>query len=119
MKHKAWQGQQSGNARDAAGAQDRGQGAQALASQAARPGQAQTAQQRPQEPTKEAMKPAPEGAIMLDHPTIDLGEHIFVGVPPAQTKRLTPGCAYVFQGAIVIDEMNLILPLAGNIIRTR
>lgn len=66
-----------------------------------------------------APKAPPAGALVLDRPIIELTEHIFVGNPSVQTDRLTPVRAYVMHGAIVIDELNIILPLAGSIIRTK
>lgn len=85
---------------------------------------AQAAAQPPQLPPSNApsapVVTIPSGALMLVEPVIELGAHIFVGSPPTdQTNRLKPKKAYVFQGAIVIEELNLILPLAGNYIRTR
>lgn len=67
--------------------------------------------------------------IEYENPTIDLGHHVFApvtatgaaaapGVPLMQVNKLRPSRALVIHGAIVIEEMRLTLPLAGNIVRS-
>lgn len=58
----------------------------------------------------------PVGALALVSPVIRLTEYLhFKG---EMTRELKPSRAYLYQGAIVIEEMGLILPLANNYIRT-
>jgi hypothetical protein len=58
----------------------------------------------------------PPNAIVLFKPTIMLGEYMFIG--KTQEKKLTPELAWIAEGAIVIDEMGIIVPLAGNHVLT-
>ena len=59
------------------------------------------------------------GAIELVDPVIELKGDIFIGEKrDIQTHRLTPKRAVIVNGAIIIEELNLILPLAGNFVRT-
>lgn len=58
----------------------------------------------------------PDG-IYLTNPRIELGGYLFVdGL--GQVNRLRPKRAVIVAGAIVIEELNLILPLVGNYVRT-
>jgi hypothetical protein len=59
--------------------------------------------------------------IALENCTIERPEYfwIFPGTPRGtQTKSITPARAEIMHGVIVVDELNLILPLEGTIIRS-
>lgn len=69
-------------------------------------------------PIARKTSPIPDGAMVLVKPEIRLSEWLMRD-DGTQTKKLEPEIAYVWQGAIVIDELKLIIPLAGNFIKTK
>ena len=90
--------------------------AQSAAAQVAQQAVGQSAVPDPGLPDPGPRSFIPSGAIVLFSPVIELSAHIFVGTE--QTKRLKPECAYIYDGVIVIEELKLILPMAGNYVRT-
>jgi len=57
--------------------------------------------------------------IELSHPMIELRYSLFVSRSHAvNTSKVTPKRAIIVGGAIVIEELDLILPLSETIIRT-
>lgn len=72
-------------------------------------------------PAPPAPPPEVSRGIELIEPVIELLTlHIFVRPGDrTNTNRLTPKRAFIVGAAIVIDEMNLILPLSNCLIRTK
>ena len=63
-----------------------------------------------------------DGAIHYTDPTIDFGRSLFVDVDGSgrlvQVSKVCPKVAVVIAGAIVIEEMNLTVPMAGTFVRS-
>ena len=56
------------------------------------------------------------GQVVMTNPTIELQRHIFIG--NNQTNKLTPKRAVIVGNALIVEELNLILPLEWALIRT-
>ena len=56
--------------------------------------------------------------LVITNPTIRLSEFLMIG-NGVQTQKLTPKQCVIWHGAIVIEELGLVLPLAGNHVRAQ
>lgn len=114
MKHSG-QDRQSQQAATQLGALNQ---ASAAAAQAA---QSQLGNQSAAHPVVPPAPAVPTGAIVLTKPRIKLVEYVHLEFAPynGMTKDIRPERAYILNGAIVIEEYGLILPLAGSHVRTR
>lgn len=70
---------------------------------------------RPEETVKPRREIVANG-ILFYRPTIELAEHVFLN-NGEQTKKLTPEKALVAHGVLLVDELEIAVPLSGAVIR--